>query len=400
MAERAGSLHVDGTAEASHPTSGVTPSGPKGVAVGVGPAAPGGRSDGRRVRRSRQARRQRWLRRATSAEAWISAHRPVAWLRWLIVAIGCAAVVLISFLDRSTTLSIAILSVIPILAVTLVVSAGAGMLVVAASSVSGLLAVGLASPTRGWGSAVTEAALRLVSFTLAVAVVAGLRAAFADSRASDQRSREFLGFVAHQLRTPVSGIRSNAEALILAGEPPEREDLLVNLAAASDRIGRLLASLLRISRLDQGDPFIVEGVDLRALCESEAERARPRVGEEVAVITDLSKAPEGPVQLSFDATREALANLVDNATRFARHRVDLVVATVDGGVTLSVYDDGPGLEPNQEERAFERFVTLDGRGVGLGLSIARGLCEAQRGRLDYRHGAFVMWLPVARPRRS
>jgi signal transduction histidine kinase len=357
------------------------------------------RADAARTEGGRMARRRRWLRRANDAEAWLSAHRPDRRVRWLIVGLGIASVVLILVFDRRTSLSLAILSVIPILGVTLTVSAGAGFLLVLTGAVTGVLADTLGSTARGVGDAAADGIVLLVCFTLAVVVVAGLRAAFADSRRSDQRSRDFLGFVAHQLRTPVSGIRSNAEALILAGEPPEREHLLTNLAAESDRIGRLMTSLLQISRLDQGALFTREPVDVALICQGEAERARQRVGERVTVTVDTSRAPAGPVELSFDATREALANLVDNATRFAASRLAIECHSDDGGVTIAVGDDGPGLEPGSEEHVFTRFVTLDQRGVGLGLSIARGLCEQQRGRLDYRDQRFVMWLPASRSRR-
>ncbi len=321
-------------------------------------------------------------------------------MRWLIVGASASwPSVLISVLDRTTTVSLALLSVIPILAVTQTVSAGAGIVLVVASAVSSVLADVVASSSRGLAMPITDGAVRLVCFALAVGLVAGLRSAFADSRRSDQRSRDFLGFVAHQLRTPVSGIRTNAEALILAGEPPEREHLLSNLAAESARIGRLMTSLLQLSRLDQGALFAREPVDVTDICESEADRARHRVGDRITVVVDTSHAPAGPVDLSFDATREALANLVDNATRFAVSRLDITLRTDDGGLVILVADDGPGLQAGHEEQVFERFVTLDQRGVGLGLSIARGLCEIQRGTLEYLDGRFVMWLPTTRSRR-
>jgi two-component system, OmpR family, sensor kinase len=276
------------------------------------------------------------------------------------------------------------------------VSARAAMALVVASGVAGVVDDRLIVPVRTWGSSLTEGTLRVVCFTLAVALVAGLRASLADSRTSDQRSRQFLGFVAHQLRTPVSGIRSNAEALILAGVPPDREGLLANLATESDRIGRLMTSLLRISRLDQGDPFVSEPINVQSLCRDEADRVRSRIGDHVAVVVDEGHGRREPVELSLDATREALANLLDNASRFAAHRIDIRVRSDDTAVEISVADDGPGIAPGQEDRVFDRFVTLDRRGVGLGLSIARGLCEAQRGRLELRRGRFVMWLPTAR----
>ena len=94
---------------------------------------------------------------------------------------------------------------------------------------------------------------------------------------------------------------------------------------------------------------------------------------------------------------EVLANVLDNARRHASRRIDLVVAAADHTVEIRVVDDGPGLPDPLVERAFERFVSLDGKGgSGLGLPIARGLARAHGGDLTYE-GGFVLRLPVEAP---
>jgi two-component system OmpR family sensor kinase len=108
--------------------------------------------------------------------------------------------------------------------------------------------------------------------------------------------------------------------------------------------------------------------------------------------------PPERVQLSGEATKNALANLLDNARRHARSEVTVEVGATPAGVEIAVIDDGPGLPDGTGERVFERFVSLDGEGgSGLGLPIARGLVEAQGGRLTYEHRRFLIRLPYRRP---
>ena len=74
-----------------------------------------------------------------------------------------------------------------------------------------------------------------------------------------------------------------------------------------------------------------------------------------------------------------------------------MVRSAPDGTEILVTDDGAGLPTGAEERAFERFVSLDGRGgAGLGLAIARSLTEAQGGQLVYEHGRFAIRLPALR----
>src|SRR5581483_3420005 len=84
----------------------------------------------------------------------------------------------------------------------------------------------------------------------------------------------------------------------------------------------------------------------------------------------------------------------DNAARHARHSVTLTVRDSGSAIELVVRDDGAGVPPGLTEAAFERFVSLDGRGgSGLGLPIARGICEAHGGTLRYEDRSFVARIP-------
>ena len=234
---------------------------------------------------------------------------------------------------------------------------------------------------------------RLIASRLA-ASSAAQEAALAEARRSEASTRRFLDDAAHQLRTPITSIRAGAETMQRNVTPEQREKLLAAIVRDSERAGRLMAGLLRMARLDHAEPLRPRPTDLVALCHGEAEQARLESPNLEIVVRTADRLPAGVPEIDGDAVAEILSNLVDNARRHARARIDLVVRERGGQVVMEVVDDGPGLPEGHTELAFERFVSLDARGgSGLGLSIARQLARAHGGDLTYRTGAFVLELP-------
>lgn len=233
---------------------------------------------------------------------------------------------------------------------------------------------------------------RFVTFSAMAYLLFSLRTAVERATASDRRSREFLATAAHQLRTPLAGLIASAEAMSVERDPAVRDRLLANLVAGTNRARRLLAQLLEMSRLDRASTVDRRVVDIDDVCVREVEL--------VALANpNLTVAYDGPghavMSPSGDAVREAVANLLDNAARHARSSVHVVIRERKPHVTVEVRDDGDGLEDGAEERAFERFVSLDAKGgSGLGLPIARAAMETVGGGVTYRNGAFVITAPV------
>jgi signal transduction histidine kinase len=166
------------------------------------------------------------------------------------------------------------------------------------------------------------------------------------------------------------------------------------------RMSSLVEDLLMLARLDADAAPAREPhtVDVRSWVEEVA-------GRYTDARVPVSLRDIAPVVVSGqpDELRRALANLVDNAVRHASTRVE-VRAYEDGpAVAVSVSDDGSGIPAAERERVFERFTRLEpGRGLGLGLYIARQLARAQGGDLlltDARHAAgarFELRLPLRR----
>ncbi|MDQ6782868.1 MAG: PAS domain-containing sensor histidine kinase [Actinomycetota bacterium] len=224
-----------------------------------------------------------------------------------------------------------------------------------------------------------------------------LEKALGETRESERRCRQFLADAAHQLRTPMAGIRASAETLLRGSTPAQRDQLLLNVVRETSRAGRVMTGLSAMARVDQGERLIFRPSDLAALCTEEANRSQalaPQLDIEVRV----SARPASPPELDANVIREILANLLDNARRHSVQRIAVAVGVHgDDHVEISVLDDGPGLGPDMVDHAFERFVSLDGQGgSGLGLPIARGLARAHGGDLTYEDG-FVLRLPRKAP---
>lgn len=245
--------------------------------------------------------------------------------------------------------------------------------------------------------ALTEAeAARAESERLAAQLessLVALAAAAEEARESEARTRRFLDDAAHQLRSPITSIRACAETLQLDVTPDQRDRLLQAICRESERAGRLMAGLLRMARLRQEVAMELEATDVVALCERQVDSARLD-SPHLDITTVAVGRAHGLVKVGAGAIGEILSNLVDNARRHARSRIELRVDVGPDQVELRVSDDGPGLPEGQIESVFERFVSLDNQGgSGLGLAIARELARAHGGDLTYEGRAFVLRVP-------
>ncbi|MEU9715230.1 HAMP domain-containing sensor histidine kinase [Streptomyces sp. NPDC047976] len=218
---------------------------------------------------------------------------------------------------------------------------------------------------------------------------------------SDARQRQFTADASHELRNPLAAVRSRLE-VALAMERPDRASVAAALAD-TERLQRIAADLLFLARLDGGPAPRPEPVDLALLAaEDAARRPAPRV--------PLRLEAPAPVPAYGDPARleRALANLVDNALRYADAGVVVRAAARDGRAVLEVADDGAGIPEADRDRVFERFVRLDadrGRasgGTGLGLAIAREIARAHGGGVRAlgapggRGALLELWLPSGR----
>jgi len=200
--------------------------------------------------------------------------------------------------------------------------------------------------------------------------------------------RQFLLSISHDLRTPLTSIRGYAEA-IEEGAVPDLGHAAGVIASEATRLERLIGDLLDLAKLE-ADQFTLSPAetDLAQTVANAAEALRYEFDATgVALVVDV---PARPIEALADADRIAqmLANLVENALKFAATSVEVSLTERPGGaVALAVADDGPGIDREDLPHVFERLFT-SGRhfarsaGTGLGLAIVAELTEAMGGQVE------------------
>jgi signal transduction histidine kinase len=190
---------------------------------------------------------------------------------------------------------------------------------------------------------------------------------------AQERQRSFVADAAHELRSPLATIQAQLEVAQRLGEGGT---LPADLMMDVKRLVGLVEDLLLLARADADTrpPARLGLVDASDLV-SEVAEAYP----DVRVLITLADIEHVMIMVDYEELRRAIGNLMDNAVRHARTRVEVATSLEQEDVVISVSDDGPGIASEDRERVFERFTRLDdarGRnsgGTGLGLAIVREL---------------------------
>ncbi len=198
--------------------------------------------------------------------------------------------------------------------------------------------------------------------------------------------RDFVSYLAHEIRTPLTAIEGYAENLLDEVPEEQREELAVILRNAR-RLSRLVKDLQTLSRLElQGiPPEEFEEIDLQEVVSAAIDLMRPKFEEKNLLLRlDLQEAR---IRGHFDHLLRALVNLLDNAVKFSPEggMVEVGLSRGEGVWGLVVKDQGPGISPSEKERIFERFYRGrrgDKQGTGLGLSIVKHIVLAHGGRVE------------------
>ena len=217
------------------------------------------------------------------------------------------------------------------------------------------------------------------------------------------RQRRFVSDASHELRTPITGMLTKLEVELSDPDPDmqERERVLNTLFSDTERLNNIVTDLLELARVESDVAEEREPVDMCALLEEEFSGERRRITPHVHGC-DKAWVTGSRVRLT-----RLLTNLVNNAERHARSRIEVVVARKEDDVVIEVHDDGAGIPESERERIFERFSRLDEsrerdpEGSGLGLAISREIAQAKGGTLKAGHSdllggaVFILTLPAA-----
>ncbi len=251
-----------------------------------------------------------------------------------------------------------------------------------------------------------EALLSVAPLAKGAGVVLTMRDITAERRLARAR-RDLIANVSHELKTPLTAVKGFMELLENEGIGQERRQEFLGLMSQEvGRLERLIGEQLELARLDAGALSLQrEPVDLGALAVEVAASRRllaEREGVELAV-----SVPGAEVVVDADGARieQILLILLDNAVRHTPAGGKITVGVgVDGGHgTVSVRDTGRGISQDSQQFVFDRFYQADpsreGRGLGLGLAIARGLADAHGGSIEVRStpqvgSVFTVRLPL------
>jgi two-component system sensor histidine kinase TctE len=213
------------------------------------------------------------------------------------------------------------------------------------------------------------------------------------SRVLESRKR-FVADAAHQLRTPVAGIKTQTELALRQSPSADAKATLKQLHTATEQATRLVNQLLALARAEPGTTRGLHAgpVDLVALARETTTEWVPRALEKNIDLGFDSSLPDARIEGDAFMLREMLNNLLDNAVSYtqAGGRVTVRVTTGQQGVALNVEDNGPGIPETEREQVFERFYRVLGTGVegcGLGLAIVREIALTHRGRISLGNGA-------------
>lgn len=209
-------------------------------------------------------------------------------------------------------------------------------------------------------------------------------------RARNQE-RSFLMSVSHDLRTPLTSIRGYAEA-IAEGTAPDVRRAAEVIASESRRLERLVRDLLDLARLE-ADQFTLtpRETDVTDLVTDAADGFLP-AARRAGLALDLEAADGVRAVVDPERLMQMIANLTENALKFARSRVVVSLRSEPGsGLSISVADDGPGIAPEDLPHVFERSYASDRHGLraagsGIGLAIVRELGGAMGGSVEVTTG--------------
>jgi len=197
--------------------------------------------------------------------------------------------------------------------------------------------------------------------------------------------------IAHDLKTPLTRLRNKAESALAGGDTSDDyRAALEETIGESDQLIRTFNALLMISRVEAGSSAAeMHDIDLSAVAEDTIELYAPLL-EDAGIAPVTSIEPGVRVSANRELVGQALANLIDNAMKYAgdadEPEVSIAVEKRDGFAILSVGDRGPGIPPEQFEEVVKRFVRLDASrskpGTGLGLSLVKAVMALHGGHLE------------------
>lgn len=206
--------------------------------------------------------------------------------------------------------------------------------------------------------------------------------------------RRFTSDAAHELRTPLAGLKVQLQVALRAEEPQQRTRAMHRALEGIDRITHLVNQLLTLARADReaAGTLVFTAVDLVALAREVMQSMTAEAQAHGATLSIHASAPTCMLSCEPVMIQIAIRNLLENAIRYAPlpARVEIGISAVDDGILLSVRDSGAGIPREALELMFQRFRRGEHNGhsgSGLGLSIVQRICEIHGAELEVEYAS-------------
>ncbi|MHB0952493.1 MAG: ATP-binding protein [Allorhizobium sp.] len=236
-------------------------------------------------------------------------------------------------------------------------------------------------------------------------IIMSLNSLFQRVGEARERERNFTAYAAHELKTPLAGLKTQAQIAIRSEDAAVQRQALARIATSVDRTSRMVRQLIDMAAVDSTDVAMEpEEVDVALLIgDIASELEGVTASKDVRVVT-LADAPDRACSVRTDRTllRLALRNILENAVQHSPEggEVTCRVAASENGATIEISDQGPGIEPAEHERVKEKFYRnsrAGSIGSGLGLSIVQMALERIGGSIAFSRGvdgfAVRTWIP-------
>lgn len=219
-------------------------------------------------------------------------------------------------------------------------------------------------------------------------IIAAVNSLFARIESALEAERRFTSAAAHELRTPLATIKTQAQVALLTSIDADRTQVLQRLLTSIDRAARMIEQLLTMSRIDGLLALRAKAIHLQldSLVSHVIDEERPILRRrDQVIVEELTAADIEGLEFCIAVL---VRNLIDNAIRYGPVGGKIRVRTGTRGMHsyISVEDEGPGIAPEQREGVFERFsrlrTNLSAEGCGIGLSIVQAVVEMHRGQID------------------
>jgi two-component system sensor histidine kinase KdpD len=225
-------------------------------------------------------------------------------------------------------------------------------------------------------------------------------------RRSERLKSALLDAVTHDLRTPLTSIKASATLLLEDGDPDgqvetfspaEQKTMLRVISDQADRLDRFVESIVDLARIEAGDIQLSRNWgSVEEIIDASLARAEPLMGQHQLRVVVEKDLPV--IRVDARAVAEVIYTLIDNATKYSPEGTSITIKANRGAgetVRISVEDQGGGIPAHLRKDVFEKFVRVGGaplgsgraEGIGMGLSIARGIVEAHGGHIFIEDGA-------------